>query len=250
MRKLNGMRKRYWPVFLAAIVLVGLWGIGSYNYLLLHAVAELFAIVVACCIFVVAWNSRHVAESGYLLFLGIAYLFVAALDLLHMLAYQGMGVFQGYGANLATQLWIAARHVESGSLLIAPLLAGRKLKGTFVIISYAAITALLLASVFRWAILPTCFVDGAGPTLFKKASEYVIILILAASVGLLLRKRDAFEGNMLWLLIGSIAVTIASEFAFTLCLPSTGLTPPSRSGRRALKSRSSSSPCTGARYSC
>jgi hypothetical protein len=39
----------------------------------------------------------------------MAYLSVSFLDLIHTLAYKGMGVFPGFDANLPTQLWIAAR---------------------------------------------------------------------------------------------------------------------------------------------
>ncbi len=216
-------QKHYRLTCLAAVVLLALWVISSRNYLLFHTAAELFSIVVACCIFVVAWNSRHVAENGYLLFLGIAYLFVAALDVLHTLAFQGMGVFQGGGTNLAAQLWISARYVESSSLLITPLLVERKLREKLVFVSYGAITALLLAAVFRWAVFPACFVEGAGLTLFKKVSEYVIMLILLASVALLLRKRGLFDRHVLSLLIASVVVTMISEFAFTLYRDPTGL---------------------------
>ncbi|MBW1717013.1 MAG: hypothetical protein JRJ77_14545, partial [Deltaproteobacteria bacterium] len=38
----------------------------------------------------------------FLLFVGIAYLFIGFLDLIHTLAYRGMGVFPGYATNLPT----------------------------------------------------------------------------------------------------------------------------------------------------
>ncbi len=58
------------------------------SYLLFHSLAELFAIIVAACVFMVVWNSRHLIENQYLLFLGIASLAIAAIDLLHLLTYQ------------------------------------------------------------------------------------------------------------------------------------------------------------------
>ncbi|MHC5075803.1 MAG: MASE3 domain-containing protein, partial [Planctomycetota bacterium] len=139
-----GLAILFYTSLLAALSLTSF-----YNYLLFHTVAELSGIVVACCIFVIAWNSRRVTKNTYLLFLGIAYLLVAALDLLHMLAYEGMGVFLGYGSNLATQLWISARYVESISLVLAPLLIGRKLKGKYLLIGYSIFFALLLTSIFK-----------------------------------------------------------------------------------------------------
>jgi hypothetical protein len=108
-------------ILAGALVLLGLYLTSLYNYLLFHSLAEVFAIVVACGVFMVAWNSRRFLDNNYLLFIGIAYLFVAGLDLLHTLAYKGMGVFPDYDANLPTQLWIASRYIQSFSLLIAPL---------------------------------------------------------------------------------------------------------------------------------
>ncbi|MHC4757783.1 MAG: MASE3 domain-containing protein, partial [Planctomycetota bacterium] len=103
---LLNLRTSVRPVLFYTSLLAGLWFVSLSNYLLFHTVAELTGIVVACCIFVIAWNSRRVTKNTYLLFLGIAYLFVAALDLLHTLSYEGMGVFSDHSSNLATQLWI------------------------------------------------------------------------------------------------------------------------------------------------
>jgi len=220
---MSGRAKKYYGLALfAALSALGLWASSLYSYLLFHGIAELFSIVVACCIFVLAWNSRRVAENSYLLFLGIAYLFVATLDLLHTLAYEGMGVFQRYETGLATQLWVSARYVEAGSLFLAPFLIRRRLKAPFVLAGYALITALLLASIFKWHVFPECYVEGVGLTLFKKVSEYVIMLLLVASIVVLFRRRRQFEPGLLRLLIASIVVTIASEFAFTLYVDVTG----------------------------
>jgi PAS domain S-box-containing protein len=142
---------------------------------------------------------------------------------MHTLAYSGMGVFQGYGANLPTQLWIAARYMQSLSLLAAPFLIGRTVKISYLLVAFSAATLLLLGSIFYWQIFPVCFVDGVGLTLFKKISEYVISLILLGSICVLLRKRDAFEEDVLRLLVASIVVTIASELAFTFYVHVYGL---------------------------
>ncbi len=74
------------------LILLGLYLSSIYNYLLFHSIAEIFSIIIASSIFIVAWNSRRFLDSNYLLFLGIAYLFIAALDLIHTLGYAGMGI--------------------------------------------------------------------------------------------------------------------------------------------------------------
>jgi len=197
------------------LVLAGLYLISIYNYLLFHSLAEVFSIVVACGVFMVAWNARRFLDNNYLLFVGIAYLFVAGLDLLHTLAYRGMGVFPGHDANLPTQLWIASRYVQSLSLLVAPLLLHRRLKTHIGFLSYAVATSLVLTSIFIWDIFPACYVEGVGLTPFKKISEYIISLILLASIILLLRYRREFDPGVLRLLVWSIVLTIGAELAFT-----------------------------------
>jgi PAS domain S-box-containing protein len=175
----------------------------------------MFSIIIACGIFIVAWNSRRFLDNMYLLFIGIAYLFIGGLDLMHTLSYKGMGVFQGYDANLPTQFWISARYLESFSLLIAPLIVGRQLKINVQLFSYAAAVSLLLGSIFYWEVFPACFVEGIGLTPFKKISEYVISLILFGSIAVLWKRRSEFEEDVVRLLIASIVLTIASELAFT-----------------------------------
>jgi PAS domain S-box-containing protein len=198
------------------LLLLGLFVVSLQNYLLFHSLAEIFSIVIAFCIFVLAWNSRDLARNSYLLFIGIAYLFVGSLDLIHTLAYKGIGVFHGYSANLSTQLWIAARYLESISLLIGPFLIVRKLKTNFVFIGYTLTITVLLGSIFYWNIFPICYIEGEGLTTFKVTSEYIISFILVASIIALLQKRHKFEKSVLQLLFASIVVTIASELTFTL----------------------------------
>lgn len=216
-------KNKYRSIFIGLLLLLGLFVTSRFNYLLFHSLSELFSIVVACSIAVLVWNSHRFLDNACLVFIGIAYLFVAGLDFLHTITYTGMGVFEGYGTNLPTQLWIAARYMQSLSLLAAPFLIGRKVRIPFILLAFSVVTSLLSASVFYWQIFPACFVEGAGLTPFKKISEYVISLFLLASIAALLRKRRAFEADVLRLLVASVVVTIASELAFTLYVHVYGL---------------------------
>lgn len=202
---------------LGLLVLAGLYLCSLSSFLLFHALAEIFSIVVACGVFMVAWNSREFHQNNYLLFIGTGYLFTAGLDVLHTLAYKNMGVFPASEeSNLATQLWIAARYMESLTLLTAPLFLNRKIKNGPLFAVYSAAFALLIAAIFQWNIFPDCFLPGKGLTVFKKISEYIIALLLVCSMIFLLRRRRHFDPAVLALLISSVVFTIASELAFTL----------------------------------
>ena len=203
-------------MFAGVVVIVLLYLLSRQNYLLFHCTAEFFSIFVALAIFVVAWNTRAWASNRYLLFLGIAYLFVAIIDTTHTLAYKGMGVFAIQGANEATQLWILARYIEAFSLLAAPLFITRRLRAIPLFIVYAAVCGFGLLDIFRLGIFPDCFIEGQGLTPFKVASEYVIIGLLAGAIAHLLRYREKLEPRIMTLLVAAMAVTIVEEMAFTL----------------------------------
>ncbi|GAI15588.1 unnamed protein product, partial [marine sediment metagenome] len=87
-------------VELVVMVLLVLYFTSLNSYLLFHSLAEIFTVVVACGIFVLTWHSRRFLENNYLVFIGLAYLFIGSLDLAHTLAYTGMQIFPGYGTNL------------------------------------------------------------------------------------------------------------------------------------------------------
>jgi signal transduction histidine kinase len=203
-------------ILIGLLVLVGLFLTSTYNYVLFHSLSEIASILVMYSVFIVAWNTRRFLDNNYLLFIGIAYLFVGSIDLLHTLAFSGMGVFPAHDANLPTQLWIIARYLQAVSLFIAPLMIGRTLFPGRWIVVYAAIVTFLLLSVFYWEIFPTSYIEGIGQTAFKIVSEYIIALILLGAMVLLVREKETFDPKVLGLLVFSLVLTIASELAFTL----------------------------------
>ena len=211
----TGKLQWYLTVLAGALVLFGLYMASRYNYLLFHSIAEIFSIIVAVAIFIIAWNSRRFLDNAYFLFLGIAFLFVGALDLLHTLVYPGMEVFPEHGTNTAAQLWVSARYLQSLSLLIAPLIIGRKLRVNLVFLGYGLVGAFVIVSILYWNIFPTCFVEGVGLTIFKKVSEYIISFILVGAILSMYRQRRKFDVVVLRLLFAAIFVTIASELSFT-----------------------------------
>ena len=216
------MSKTLTQGFVVFLCLAGFILSSSYNYLLFHVLAEGFSIVVAFSIFMLVWNTRQFIENGYLQFLGIAYLFIGGLDGIHTLAYKGMLIFPDYDADLPTQLWIAARYIQSLSFLIAPLFLRKKFRFTLFFWSYAAVMTLLTVAIFT-GMFPDCFVEGVGLTQFKIVSEYLISGLLLAALMILYRYREQFDAHVLELLCASLLLTIVSELAFTFYLSVYGL---------------------------
>lgn len=216
---MDGLRgvRRYQELVIGAGALAAVYATSRHSYLLFHALAETFGVVVALCIFIIAWNARGFYDNAYLLLIGVASFFVGTLGLLHMLAYRGMGIFGPGEANLATQLWIAARGMESVSYLLAPLLIGRRPRPIVLFLLGAILTGLLLASILVWNVFPVSFVDapGGGLTPFKIAAEYAICAVFAAALLLLYRRRRAFDPAVVRFLSAALAAAIAAEIAFT-----------------------------------
>lgn len=202
-------------IFFGVVLFVSFF-VAQWNFLLFHTAVELYSVIVASLIFVIAFSARHRTTQGYFPFLGIAYLFVAFLDFVHTLAYKGMQIFPGITANVPTQLWIAARYMESITLCVAPLFLQSKLRVLPVVLVFLLVTAVTVAAIVLWGVFPDCYLEGMGLTPFKKVSEYIISGILALGASVLLRFRKHFEPFVLRLLLASILVTIGSEFFFTL----------------------------------
>lgn len=202
---------------LAAIVLPVLFWASRENYLLFHGVAELLSVAVAWGVFLLVWNSRQFVKHDAFAFLGLSLFFAGWLDLLHMLAYKGMGVLSAaHDANPATQFWIAARTLMASGFLLFPALIGRRIPLPFVAAGYGVATLLAITSILVWEDFPACFVDGVGLTPFKRVAEYVLCLALALGLTLLRRRRDHFEPVVYRGLVGVFVASIASEFCFTL----------------------------------
>ena len=200
--------------FLYAVGLGLIYLTSFYSFLLFHTLIELITIVIGSTIFILTWNTRRRTENHYVVFIGIAFLFVSIIDLVHTLSYKGMNLFVGFDANLPTQLWIAARTLQAFSFLTALLFLHRKIRAYPVLAGFSVVTAGLLASIF-FRIFPDCYIEGNGLTQFKIVAEYVISLILIISTILFYRSRTHFDKKVAAWFIAALLCTVASDLMFT-----------------------------------
>ena len=215
-------RLALWAV-VAAAVGVALWLASRYSYLLFHSLAETFAVVIAATVFLFSWSARVSAPFRPFALLGTGYLFVGIIEVLHMLAYEGMPIFPA-GRDYATRLWIAARALQASVTLVFALALAREV----VVPTWAAFTGTglvataLVLSILWWDIFPICLVPGVGVTPFKRISEYVISGVLAVSALILGRRSVNLPPQIRRLLISAFLVSIASELFFTLYVDAYG----------------------------
>jgi len=224
--KESAMKPVFWfKSLLLGLAFVGLLLLSQANYLLYHGIVEMLSVVVSVTIFSIGWNTKNFVLDNTLLMLAVAYLSIGALDFLHVLSYKGMWVFPDRGINLPSQLWIAARYMESVSLLFASLLLGshRRLNPELLLFCSLFTGGLLIALIlpFRW--FPDCFVEGSGLTTFKVFSEYFISVLLLVTALVFWKKRQHLNRRIFLLLIISVLITILSELSFTLYVDVYGL---------------------------
>ena len=204
-------------LLIGALVLVGLYVISLYNYLFFHTLAEFSSILIAATIFVITWNARPYLDNGYLLFVGIGFLFVGGFAMLHMLSYAGMDIFTD-STDVPTQLWLCERLIQGLSMFLAPFFLRQKPTRTFVALvlgMFSALSLFLLASIFIWNIFPVTYISGVGLTPFKIYFEYFIIMLFLAGAVFLYLVRTAFAPDVAALLVASLIFNMIAEYIFT-----------------------------------
>ncbi|MBT3275228.1 MAG: hypothetical protein HN368_18890 [Spirochaetales bacterium] len=223
MKKTGRPFQFYISLLAASILAAAFYLISSRNYLLFHSLAEIFSIVTACAVFIIAWNSRGQEKQSAFVLLGIGYLFVAILDTLHTFSYEGMSIIVRQG-DYPTKLWISARYLQSVALLLFAWVSRtrRTINYAATFTGFAGITILLVLSIFLWDIFPLCFEEGIGTTVFKNVSEYLISTILLAGAIIVARSKTAFAPSTRRLLIASIVVAICSEMSFIVYISGDG----------------------------
>ena len=189
----------------------------SNSYLIFHTFVEIFISTLYLMIFAVAVNSAVIAGNDFYKFLGVSMLFVAFIEILHMLAYKEMGVFPNITTNTPTQLWVLARYLEAFTFLFAPFFYHKKKVNINLVLSvFAIITVLGVFSIFKLHTFPDCYIDGYGLTAFKKISEYIIMAILILAGVNFYSLKGKLDKNLIKLFLVSIIFAIASGFCFTL----------------------------------
>ncbi|HUH79665.1 MAG TPA: MASE3 domain-containing protein, partial [Methanoregula sp.] len=210
-------------ILVSGIVIIVLYLVYLANYAFFHTTVEGIVVVIASAIFLLAWKSRQVIKNNYFLFLGIAFLFFAIITFLHALTAPGVGIFLNGGGPLSSQFWIAGQFMLAVSLLVAPFFIRKNLWFKEAIAVFALIDLAIIASILFWNLFPVTYVNNAGSTLFKNASEYVISIIMVGAMVILYRNRSSFDRQVLSSLLAAFALTIVTELTLTFMASSTDI---------------------------
>lgn len=191
-----------------------LFAVSFYSYPIFHVLVEMFSVVIAASVFIVVFHTRRLLDNDYLLFVGIGFLFFTMLGVPHMLAYQGIQLFHGYGNDLPTQAFIAQRFLLASTFMLAPAFLRHRLWLKTTLAMFAALTVLVLLSLLVWRNFPH-MLTPTGLTPVKRQLEFVLsVMFVASGIGLVQHHRW-FDRTVLRLLVASLACFVASEVSFS-----------------------------------
>lgn len=218
---------RSWAVVVAGVVagaamMLAAAYLGSRNFLAFHTVTEGFTIVVSFTIAVIVFNTYENIDNSFIPILGVAYFCAGFFDILHTLAYEGMMIIPGAGADLAPQMWLVARFLDSVGMILAGLSFDRTIRPAFMLAVYALVSLTALLAEFVWDVFPVAFIPGQGLTQFKVYSEFVIVFFLVVSVGLLMRQRGRFRPEVYRLLLAFFLASVGTELSFSFYITMSG----------------------------
>ena len=194
------------------------------EFLTIHTVLELLAVIFAAMIFTVGWYAYTPSRAMNVILIACAFLAVAILDFSHLMTFGGMpdNINQLAPAK-SIAFWLAARLIAAVGLLAAICMVWRpfsKPRSRYLILTislcYSAIAAWLIFQQPAW--LPTSFFSEAGYTPFNVIFEYVIVLLHILSAVLLLLYTGSRLNNNAYAqnLQNAMYVLVLSELSFIM----------------------------------
>lgn len=193
------------------------------NFLLFHIMIEFIVVMVSLGISLVTLSAVDTVTSGFLRFIGTAFLFIGVLEAVHTVAYKGMGIFPGLDADYPTQLWIAARWMEVITFALAVYRRNARVRVRPLFIVYALVTVVLLFLIMGADVFPSCFIEGSGLTPFKKISEYLISgIFLCLTIHFIVAEKN-FPRDIRTYIILSLLFSALAEILFTFYISVYGI---------------------------
>ncbi len=182
------------------------------DYSFFHVTADLAAIFLGLTIYIIASYSSKYSKGSNLLFVGVAYLSVSIIDLMHLINDGGFSHTQ-MDLNTATQYWIGARFTEAFVLFFAysKLLKVKNMSLKILVASFGFTTLVILLFVSFSQYFPLMY-DLDGFTFYKKVMDILIILLFIFAF-ITIRRHESRKFNRIVLII-AIGFKIFSEVTF------------------------------------
>ena len=210
------MMKDYGKIYLFfGITTILLFCVALINYLLFHITTELFTVFIGIMIFVIAVNSRVYVRRSSLLIIGIAYLFIGIIDIIHIFSVEGLGIIN-FSINQSDQFWVMARLMEATTLffILAIPSLHLKIKHWTIYIIYFVFTALFIFVITTESYLVDFYIEGEGQTLARILFEIGIMMIFMITIVLVAKSKLSIQFKCIFCI--TIFLKVLSEFFFIL----------------------------------
>jgi PAS domain S-box-containing protein len=215
----RGNSRKWIATFCLLIALItGASYMGLNYYRPFHVVVEVFTAFTAFIILIMAFNTYELSKNIPFLFIGVAFGVGGAFNIIHILASNGMGFFQGETTNLSMIFSVTQRYVMAVSILICCKLfyrPNKTLTPLGIISGFSIVFITICILVFALDKFPVCYVPGYGSTSFKIASEYIISIIVLIGTIVLFRAKKYIEYNVFLLLQFYSYITITYSILLT-----------------------------------
>lgn len=206
-----------WGIVFLALPLLLLLNLSAlHSYLLFHSLAEMFSISLGIGIFLLAWSFRQFEAMAAVVRLGIGFLFVALFDIVHVLSYKGMGIFDS-GTDPPTQTWILGRFLEGIALFLFAVFPAwtARVPAIGFKIAYGLFFLGAMVAIYVYPVFPRAHGEEAGQTPFKIISELLICLLFLVAALVVHRRLPQYSPLRLPL-ITALVVAAITELSFTL----------------------------------
>lgn len=195
---------------------------GIAGYAPLHTFLETVSIVVSVLVFAVCWAAYSKERDTSLVMLACIFLGVAVIDFFHTMSIKTMPAFVSPpGTEKAIYFWLVARFLSTLGLLAVALQPWKPLrfeKERWIYLGLTLIFCAVVAWVGLWHLdwMPDTFIAGKGLTLFKKLSEYVLVIIFLATAFIFYRRMQNEQSYDVVGLFAASCIMALSELFFTL----------------------------------
>lgn len=200
--------------------LLGLFYLYKINYYLFHSTAEMFSCIIAGGIFMISLSTYNITSNNYFMLLGIGYLFVSAIDILHAITYGDLYIFAELSHGVDTRFLTASRGLElitfSVSLIVL-FKPHKKFNIYFVFLSYFAVSLFLFLDIIHFnSFVPAIRVENLGLNGFKISFEYFIAAAFVVCCFILFLTKDKIDRSLFVSLEISLILKILSLLLFTM----------------------------------
>ncbi|MBU7007947.1 MASE3 domain-containing protein [Phosphitispora fastidiosa] len=206
-------------VGVSLILTIVLWsGFWQANRAICHATVEISCVLVSSALFCAMWYTYE-RNSATLNIMGLGFLVVTVLEIMHLIYTPELGMQPKNYADLGTRYWLVSRAVQA-VIIFAVILVPCKIRfNKWLGLGLALMASFLLSSVTRHlpSIMPVLYVNGQGATFTKFCFNLALITVSLLTL-VLLKKRPSVKDVLTYKYIClALIIVILSDLSLAFC---------------------------------